>query len=109
MILLNLFLISVICCCIIDISGFIEEIEEYLTKILRMKTKARIPKPFSCSLCMSHLCGLILIIALGKFSLLNYGLVLLISILTPVTTEIILFIRGLLMKTVVSLGRWLRI
>lgn len=109
MTILNLLIISVICCCIIDVSGFIEEMEEYLTKILKMKTRARIPKPFSCSLCATHLLGLVFLLVLGQFSLLNYMLLLLVSVLTPVTTEIILFTRGLLMKGVVMLGRWLDI
>lgn len=109
MTILNLLIISVICCCIIDVSGFIEEIEELLTKILKMKTKARIPKPLSCSLCATHWAGLGFLLILGQFSLVNYMLLLLVSVMTPVTTEIILFARGLLMKGVVSLGRWLKL
>ena len=44
----DLFLIALICVVIIDISGFIGEIEDILAKWLKVKS-VRIPKPFSCS------------------------------------------------------------
>lgn len=106
---LTFFLISVIWCCIIDVSGFIEEMEGYLTKVLRMKTKARIPKPLSCSLCQTHIWGIVAMFVLGELTILNYAVLLLVSVMTPVTTEVILFTRGLLMKGIVSLGRWIGI
>ena len=49
MLYFNLFLIALICVIIIDVSGFIEELELILAKWLKVN-KVRIPKPFSCSL-----------------------------------------------------------
>lgn len=108
-ILLNILIISIICCCIIDVSGFIESLENGLTKVLKMKTKARIPKPFGCSLCMTHWLSIGYILLLKEFSLMIYAYILIVSILTPVTTDIIILIRDLLQKAVISLGRLLHI
>ena len=108
-IILNILIISVICCCIVDISGFIEEFETILTKGLSMKTRAHIPKPFSCSLCLTHWLSVLYVIVIGEFSLMIYAIILLISIMTPVITEAILLLRGLLNKVIVLLGRWLSI
>ena len=44
----DLFLIALICVVIIDISGFIGEIEDILAKWLKVKS-VRITKVFSCS------------------------------------------------------------
>lgn len=107
--MLNILIISVICCCIIDVSGFVEEIENGLTKMMKMKTKARIPKPFCCSLCMTFWTGLLYLIIAQSFTLPYLMYLLIIAVMTPVTTEVILFARGLLMKGIVSLGRWIGI
>lgn len=67
--ILDLLLISIIICFVIDISGIIENIEWYLGKWLG--GKVIIPKPFSCSLCSIFWIGLIWLICNGQFTLLN--------------------------------------
>ena len=51
MVLLNIFIINLLVVFVVDLSGFIPELESVLSKSLRFKV--RIPKPFSCSLCLT--------------------------------------------------------
>ena len=88
---LNLFYLTTIIVFIIDIAGFIEEVELLLGKWL--KIKAKIPKPFSCSLCTTWWGGLLYIIILGKFNLFNIMIIALFSILTPILKNIIIFTK----------------
>ena len=98
MLYVNILLIALICVIIIDISGIVEEAEAGLSRWLG--TKARIPKPFSCSLCMTHWTALIYILCLGQFSILNYAYILFIAVLTPVIGDVVWHVRD-------TLGVWL--
>lgn len=60
---LNLFIINLILVFIIDLSGFIPSLESGLARLL--KFKVRIPRPFSCSLCMTFWLGIIYILFTG--------------------------------------------
>lgn len=79
-IILKLLLIAFILVNIIDLSGFIQEMEKILSKWL--KGKARIPKPFSCSYCMTHWIGLGYLLVSGNFNLLTYSILLMICFFT---------------------------
>lgn len=82
--------IAIICVCIIDLSGFIQESEQILKKWLKIqKGEVRIPKPFSCSLCMCFWTGLIYLLCTGQFTFFMIAYVLLISILTPQIKDLI--------------------
>lgn len=85
--ILDLFLITIIICFLIDISGIIESIEWWLSKWLKVPCK--IPKPFSCSLCMTFWIGLIYISILD-FSLIN---LLFVSVFAALSEEISNFIK----------------
>lgn len=93
--LFNLFLISLICVIIIDVSGFVEELENNLAKWLGVR-KVRIPKPFSCSLCMSWWSGLAYLICAGSVTLPCVAAALLMATLTPVTGGIVFNLRDTL-------------
>lgn len=70
--ILKLYLLSVICCLIIDISGFLTSIKTFISKTGRIY---HIPflynidahnirlKPFDCSLCMSFWSGIVFLYA----------------------------------------------
>lgn len=94
--IINLLLIQFIIVNIIDVSGFIQEMEGILSKWLHIK--AHIPKPFSCSLCLTFWTGLVYLIASGEISLLYLAVLLLIASLTPVTLEAVYLIRDILLK-----------
>jgi hypothetical protein len=98
--MIEIFLITFICVFIVDISGFIDEVETMLGKWL--KGKVRIPKPFSCSLCLSWWINLIYLLCIGKFTLGYIALVALFAILTPVISTIIIAVR----ESVIMLIEW---
>jgi len=91
MVITNLILIAIIIVNLIDLSGFIYELETMLGKWLGIK--AHIPKPFSCSYCMTHWVGLIYLIASGNITLTNYAILLVICFLTPELNDIELWIK----------------
>lgn len=91
----NLFLIALICVIIIDVSGFVEELELILAKWLKV-SKVRIPKPFSCSLCMTWWSSLVYLICVGGLTLLNVAVALLLAALTPVIGGIVFNLRDTL-------------
>lgn len=81
MLYINILMLTFICVYIIDLSGVIDELEDIIGKWLKCKIK--IPKPFSCSLCSSWWLGLLYIIIMGKFTILNIAFVAFLSFLTP--------------------------
>lgn len=89
--ILDIIAITFLCVFVIDISGFIDEVETMLGKWL--KGKAHIPKPFSCSLCMSWWINLIVLLCVGKFTLGYISIVALFAILTPVISTFIIWVR----------------
>lgn len=62
-ILLNITVITLICCYILDISGFVDEFKYRLKRWLNIKNDISL-KPFDCSLCMSHWINVIYILYL---------------------------------------------
>ena len=98
-------MISVIVCFIIDVSGIIETIEWYLGKWL--KGNVKIPKPFSCSLCMCFWLGLIWI-AIFEFTLLNTVFVCLFAALSQEITNTIKIIKMLISKVQDAIVLWLQ-
>jgi hypothetical protein len=95
--ILDLFLITIIICFIIDISGIIESIEWWLSKWLKVPCK--IPKPFSCSLCMTFWIGLIYISILD-FSLINLLFVCLFAMMSEEITQILSTIKYLIHRLI---------
>lgn len=89
--LIDLFLITLIIVFIIDISGFVDEMETILSKWL--KGKARVPKPFSCSLCMTWWTGLIYLLIIGEFTLLWIATVALFALLSGVLATLLICVR----------------
>lgn len=89
--LLDLFFITLIIVFVIDISGIIDEMETILSKWL--KGKARIPKPFSCSLCMSWWTGLFYLLCTGNFNITCIAIVCLFSHFSGVLSTFLVLIR----------------
>lgn len=78
---ITILLIGVVMVNLIDLSGFIDSVEWWLSRTLNIK--ARIPKPFSCSYCMTHHIAVLYLLIAGHLTLLNYVFVLLVAYLTP--------------------------
>ena len=95
--MIDILFISIICVCIIDLSGFVQEMERMLKKWLKIqKGDVKIPKPFSCSLCMTFWSGLIYLLMTGQFTLLMVAYLLVVSVLTPEIQNVILTIKDLI-------------
>lgn len=100
MIYLNLLMITAIIVFIIDISGFIQEMEEIIRKHFfpqLPKGTIHIPKPFSCSLCLTFWTGILYLI-FTKFSIALLAYVSLLAFLTPVIADILMGIKDLLVR-----------
>lgn len=89
--LVDLLLMTLIIVFIIDLSGVIDSMESVLSRWL--KGPARIPKPFSCSLCMSWWCGLAYLLCVGHFTLAYVAYMALLAFLTPVFSTFMVWIR----------------
>ena len=88
---LDLLLIAVIVCYIIDLSGVIQSMEEGLSRLL--KYRVSIPRPFSCSLCSVWWTGLIYLIVVHKFCLWYIALVALISFFSNTISGLIRWVN----------------
>lgn len=104
MIYINLLLIAFICVFIIDFSGVIENIDRMLQKALK-NPLLHLPKPFSCSLCASWWLGIIYLICVGGFTLLNIAYVAFLAALTPVILRSLYLVRDLLDKALYGLEK----
>lgn len=103
---INILLIATFCVFVIDLSGFIENMEEILSKWLGVKCK--IPKPFSCSLCSSFWLSLIYIIVTGfSLPLLVYSIF--IAYMTTIIRDIILLVKDIIVKIINRLYDWLKL
>lgn len=102
--IINLLLIQFIIVSIIDVSGFIQELEAFLSKWL--KIRAKIPKPFSCSYCSTWWVGLIYLIVTGNFTLYYIAALLFICSLTTVTSGLIYLIRDIFTKIITSINKY---
>ena len=93
MMLINLLIITCLIVFVIDLSGFVDSAEDALSKWLGHT--AKIPKPFSCSLCMTWWIGLVYLIISSSMTWLWIGGVALCSFLTPVIGEVLMTVRDL--------------
>ena len=94
----NLFLIGFIIVFCIDYSGFIDEADKILTKIMHSKIPLHIPKPMSCGMCMMWWTGLIYLLLCNQLTILNIAYVALVSALTPEILSIIYFVMDAINK-----------
>ena len=99
--ILNLFIIACICTLIIE-SGFFDEMESRLSKILfRNKHKLYFGKIFHCSLCATTWISIAYILIHGEFSLNNLCIVLLFAYSTNILAELLHFVIDLAL-TIIS-------
>ena len=95
MVYINVLIISCICVIVTDLTDFWSFIKKIIWK---MMFKNRPYKEFSfklldCSLCQTWWLGLICLLVMGQFSLINIGYVLLIAYLTPVLCNFFILVK----------------
>lgn len=100
----KLLLLTMIIVFIIDLSGVLDEMEAGLAKWLKVKS-VRIPKPFSCSLCMAWWSGLVLIAVCQSFTLFWIAVVAVLAFLTPQIYNLLLVVRDGIDTLIELLGR----
>lgn len=93
--------ITIICVCIIDISGFADTVKSAIKYIL---TRGKFSgsdyplKPIDCSFCCSFWANIIYMFCKGEWSILSITLILGLSVMTPVIKDFILLIRDFLLS-----------
>ena len=105
-VLLNIVFIQIIVCFIIDLSGFIQEMEGILSKWL--KFKCVIPKPSGCATCSGLWCNLIYLLISHHFTLPYIVFVAIVSFLSKNISGFLLWIRELLIKIETLLYKLIR-
>lgn len=97
--LLNLFLISIIICFIVDCSGIMTDVRKLVANIIYKKTKMKVDynelklKPIGCSLCMTWWTGIIYLLCISEFTILNLTIVALLALLSSNISGLMMTIK----------------
>lgn len=94
----DLFSILIICVLVIDISGFVHSIKAAIGKFLGISPNSFRIKPFDCSFCMTFWVSLIYLLVVGRFTLVNIAIVLLLCCLTTPMKNLVMSVRDKLTK-----------
>ena len=94
----DLFSILIICVLVIDISGFVHSIKVVIGKYLGISPNSFRIKPFDCSFCMTFWISVIYLLVVGRFTLVNIAVVLLLCCLTTPLKNLVMSVRDKLTK-----------
>ena len=94
----DLFSILIISVIVIDISGFVHSIKAAIGKYLGISPNSFRIKPFDCSFCMTFWVSLIYLLVVGRFTLANIAIVLLLCCLTTPLKNLVMSVRDKLTK-----------
>lgn len=94
----DLFSILIICVLVIDISGFTHSIKAAIGKFLGISPNSFRMKPFDCSFCMTFWVSMIYLLVVGRFTLVNIAIVLLLCCLTTPLKNLVMSVRDKLTK-----------
>ena len=96
----DLFSILIISVLVIDISGFVHSIKVAIGKYLKISPNSFRIKPFDCSFCMTFWVSMIYLLVVGRFTLVNIAIVLLLCCLTTP-------LKNLIMSLIDKLTKWM--
>ena len=94
----DLFSILIISVLVIDISGFVHSIKAAIGKYLGISPNSFRIKPFDCSFCMTFWVSVIYLLVVGRFTLVNIAVVLLLCCLTTPLKNLVMSVRDKLTK-----------
>ena len=94
----DLFSILIISVIVIDISGFVHSIKVAIGKFLGISPNSFRIKPFDCSFCITFWTSMIYLLVVGRFTLLNIAIVLLLCCLTTPMKNLVMSVRDKLTK-----------
>lgn len=95
--IINLLLINVIVV-MVFLSGFVDSIDGAINRRFPFH---HLPKPFSCSLCMTFWTSVLYVLFMREFTLLNFALCLANAHLTEITTPLITVIKNWLKRIII--------
>jgi len=102
MIIINLILITIIVCFIVDCSGVMTDIRKFVAKQIFKYTKVKVDyndlklKPVGCSLCSVWWSGLIYLIIVGKFTIPYIAFVAFLSLISSNISGLLLAVKDYL-------------
>lgn len=100
--LLNLFLITLVICFVVDCSGIMTDIRKLVANIIYKKTKMKVDpnelkmKPIGCSLCLTWWTGIIYLLCIGEFTLVNFTFVALLALVSSNISGMLLTFKDFL-------------
>ena len=102
--ILDLILLTIIICFIVDVSGFINDgIKPLIANIINRNSNIKInpesiniPKPFSCSLCMTFWCSLGYLLFTSNFTLPYIALVSFLSLISSNISGFLFCVKDIL-------------
>lgn len=100
--IVNLILITIIVCFIVDCSGVITDIRKFASKQIFKYTKVKVDytelklKPIGCSLCSTWWCGLIYLLCVGKFTIPYIAFVAFLSLISSNISGLLLTLKDYL-------------
>lgn len=100
--ILNLFLITLVVCFIVDCSGIMTDIRKLVANIIYKKTKIKVDynelklKPIGCSLCMTWWTGIIYLLCIGEFTIVNFTFVALLALVSSNISGLLLALKDYL-------------
>ena len=94
----DLFSILIISVLVIDISGFVHSIKAAIGKYLGISPNSFRIKTFDCSCCMTFSVSVIYLLVVGRFTLVNIAVVLLLCCLTTPLKNLVMSVRDKLTK-----------
>lgn len=104
--LIDLLIIACLWVFVLDLSGFIDHLEAGLSRWLGVR--CRIPRPFSCSLCMTWWTGLAYLLIVNKLMLLPVLGLAFFSFSTSLIYQTAIFLRESAEILIAFLGRLIR-
>lgn len=93
MIYMKLLEIAVIITIIVDISGVIDSLKAFVSRILGIKNVSL--KPLDCSFCLAFWVSMCYLIWVGELGLTTVMVTLLLSTLTPIISDLIYLVRDI--------------
>lgn len=92
----DILIIATLCCFIVN-SGAVDSIKRRIWRWVKGKTTYQnfSLKPFDCELCLTWWCGLVYLLCVGEFTLINVALVALAAWMTPTIVDIMHLLQEL--------------
>lgn len=99
---IDLILLATVICFIVDCSGVMDEIRKLVAKVIYRRTKINVDwselklRPIGCSLCSVWWCGLLYLVFVNEFTLVNVAAVALLSLVSSNISGFLMCVKDFL-------------